>query len=58
MHLFNEVEKKRIELEKLKITIQASEITYRQKGEIVLAERFKILENRLEEAVKLLKIDD
>jgi hypothetical protein len=58
LHLFKEVEKKRNELENLRITIQATEITYRQKGEIPLAERFKKLETNLEKAIKLLKIED
>jgi hypothetical protein len=58
LHLFKEVEKKRTELEKLRITIQASEIIYRQKGELPLAERFKKLESNLEKAIKLLKIED
>ena len=58
MHLFKEVEEKRNELEKLRIAIQASEITYRQKGELSLAERFKKLETKLEKAINLLKIED
>jgi len=56
--LFKEVEKIRKEMEILKITIQATEIVYRQRGEVPLAERFKKLEQNLEEAIKLLKIDE
>lgn len=56
--LFKEVEKIRKEMEILKITIQATEIVYRQRGEVPLAERFKKLEKNLEEAIKLLKIDE
>jgi hypothetical protein len=54
LHEFKEVEKKRIELEQLRIIIQATEITYRQKGELPTAERLKNLENNLEKAIHLL----
>ncbi|SMC87345.1 hypothetical protein [Sporomusa malonica] len=54
LHVFKEVEKKRTELEELRIIIQATEITYRQKGEIPTAERLKNLETNVAKAIHLL----
>ncbi|MDF2568733.1 MAG: hypothetical protein K0R55_337 [Sporomusa sp.] len=54
LHVFKEVEKKRTELEQLRIIVQATEITYRQKGEIHTAERIKKLEANLAKAIQLL----
>lgn len=54
LQVFKEVEKKRTELEQLRIIIQATEITYRQKGEIPMAERLKILETNLAKAIDIL----
>lgn len=54
LHVFKEVEKKRIELEQLRIVIQATEITYRQKGEFHTAERLKNLETNVAKAIDLL----
>ncbi|WP_110953432.1 hypothetical protein [Anaerosinus massiliensis] len=58
MYLFTEVKEKRKELEKLRIVAQATEITYRQKGELHTAERFKKLEIKLAQAFELLNLDD
>jgi len=54
LEVFKAVEKKRTELEQLRIIIQATEITYRQKGEIPMAERLKILETNLAKAIDIL----
>ena len=52
--VFQEVKQKQIELEYLRILAKASEITYRQKGEIYTAERLAILNDRLTAVVSLL----
>lgn len=57
LQVFKAVEKKRKELEQLRIIIQATEITYRQKGEIHTAECLKNLETRLEKAIYFLNIE-
>ena len=54
LDVFKTVEKKRTELEELRIIVQATEITYRQKGEVHTAESFKNLEINLEKAIDLL----
>lgn len=54
LYVFKEVEKKRTELEQLRIVIQATEITYRQKGELPTAERLKDLEINVAKAIDLL----
>ena len=56
LQVFKAVEEKRIELEELRIVIQATEIVYRQKGELHTAERLKKLENKLSKAIELLRI--
>lgn len=56
LQVFKAVEEKRIELEELRIVIQATEIVYRQKGELHTAERLKILEDNLSQAIELLRI--
>ncbi|WP_094606545.1 hypothetical protein SPSIL_057000 [Sporomusa silvacetica DSM 10669] len=57
LEVFKAVEKKRTELEQLRIIIQATEITYRQKGEIPTAERLKILETNLAKAIHILSTE-
>lgn len=57
LEVVKDVEKKRTELEQLRIIIQATEITYRQKGEIHTAERLKNLETNLEKAIHLLNTE-
>ena len=57
LQVFKAVEKKRKELEQLRIIIQATEITYRQKGEIHTAECLKNLETHLEKAIYFLNIE-
>jgi len=54
LEVFKTVEKKRTELEELRIIVQATEITYRQKGEVHTAESFRNLEINLEKAIHLL----
>lgn len=56
LEVFKAVEKKRAELEQLRIVIQATEITYRQKGEFHTAEALKNLETSLEKAIHLLSM--
>jgi hypothetical protein len=56
LQVFKAVEEKRIELEELRIVIQATEIVYRQKGELHTADRLKKLENNLSKAIELLRI--
>ncbi|WP_019555368.1 hypothetical protein [Propionispira raffinosivorans] len=55
LQIFEDVEKQKIELEKLLINAQTSEIIYRQKNEIKIANRLKILEKQLRIAVKSLE---
>lgn len=57
LEVFKEVEKKRMELEKLRIIVQANEITYRQKGEFHTAERFEKLENKLAKTIRVLSVE-
>ena len=57
LQVFKEVEKKRTELEQLRIIIQATEITYRQKGEIPTAERLKDLETKLAKTIHILSTE-
>lgn len=54
LQVFRAVEEKRIELEQLRIIIQATEIVYRQKGELHTAERLKMLETNVTKAINLL----
>ncbi|MBP2635371.1 MAG: hypothetical protein H6Q72_1278 [Firmicutes bacterium] len=54
LQIFRTVEKKRSELEELRVIIQATEITYRQRGELHIAESLKNLEANLEKAVDIL----
>ncbi|MBP2634644.1 MAG: hypothetical protein H6Q72_551 [Firmicutes bacterium] len=56
LQVFKAVEEKRIELEELRIVIQATEIVYRQKGELHTAERLKKLEDNLSQAIEFLRI--
>ena len=55
LQIFEDVEKQKIELEKLLINAQTSEIIYRQKNEIKIANRLKILEKQLRIVVKSLE---
>lgn len=57
LQVYKEVEKKRAELEQLRIVIQATEITYRQKGEFHTAERLKILEDNVTRAIQTLNTE-
>ncbi|MFA6850117.1 MAG: hypothetical protein WCS30_07160 [Selenomonadaceae bacterium] len=54
LQIFEDVEKQKVELEKLLINAQTSEIIYRQKNEIKIANRFKLIERQLRIAVKSL----
>lgn len=51
LQVFKAVAEKRTELEQLRIIVQATEITYRQKGEIHTAESLKNLETNLAKAI-------
>jgi hypothetical protein len=55
LQIFEDVEKKKIELEKLLVNVQTSEIIYRQKNEIKIANRFKLIERQMRVAVKSLE---
>ena len=57
LQVFKAVEEKRVELEQLRIIIQATEITYRQKGEIPTAERIKNLETNVAKAIHILSTE-
>jgi len=57
LQVFKAVEEKCAELEQLRIIIQATEITYRQKGEIHTAECIKKLEINLAKAIHILSIE-
>jgi len=52
LKIFKDVEKQKSELEQLLIYAQTDEIMYRQKNEIEVANRLKILENNLRMAIK------
>jgi len=52
LKIFKDVEKQKLELEQLLIYAQTDEIMYRQKNEIEVANRLKILENNLRMAIK------
>lgn len=56
LRMFEEVEKKRMELDWLRVIIQADEITYRQKGEEKTAASLEMLRNKLEQAIKILAV--
>lgn len=55
LDVFKEVKEKEVELETLRVVVQATEITYRQKGEFYTADRFKELENTLSKVICLLE---
>ncbi len=57
LEVFKAVEKKCKELEQLRIIIQATEITYRQRGERSIAEHVKNLEEQVAKAVRILRTD-
>jgi hypothetical protein len=56
LDIFKDVNKQRLELEKLLTKIQMNEIIYRQKNEINLANRFKLLEKQVRMSKK--NLDD
>lgn len=55
INVFKEVEKNLVILDELRILAQTGYIMYRQKGESHTAERFKKLEDKLLEAISLIK---
>lgn len=57
LQVFRVVAEKRTELEQLRIVIQATEIVYRQKGELHTAERLKTLEQNVSKAIDFLHTD-
>ncbi|WP_346355571.1 hypothetical protein [Azotosporobacter soli] len=57
LEVFKAVEKKRKELEELRIIIQATGITYRQRGERSIAEHVEKLEEQVEKAVQILRME-
>jgi hypothetical protein len=57
LDVFKSVEKKCRELEELRIIIQATEITYRQRGERSIAEHVKNLEEQVAKAVQILRTE-
>ncbi|MBP2644559.1 MAG: 5-oxoprolinase (ATP-hydrolyzing) [Firmicutes bacterium] len=57
LQVFKAVEEKCAELEQLRIIIQATEITYRQKGEIHTADCIKNLETNLAKAIHILSTE-
>lgn len=56
LDIFKDVNKQSLELEKLLTKIQTNEIIYRQKNEINLANRFKLLEKQVRMSIK--NLDD
>ncbi|MDQ0203338.1 hypothetical protein [Pectinatus haikarae] len=52
LKLFSDVEKNKNELEEILLRVRTDEIIYRQKNEIEIANRLKLLENQLNIAVK------
>lgn len=55
INVFKETEKNLIKLDELRIHAQTGYIMYRQKGENHTAERFKKLEDKLLEAISIIK---
>ncbi|ADY55065.1 5-oxoprolinase (ATP-hydrolyzing) [Syntrophobotulus glycolicus DSM 8271] len=54
MNIFKELDKSLAMLDELRILAQAEHIIYRQKGESHTADRFKQLEEKLLEAIRIL----
>lgn len=55
MEIISKINNQSIEIEKLRIEAKATEVNYRQKGEIHTAERFEKVEIILTDVVNLLK---